>query len=156
MVYASNSIMEQKYITYSATQTKSLGKKIAKEILSYSEEKEKAIVISLKGDLGSGKTTFVQGLAKGLGIKNGILSPTFVLMKKYKIPNTKKQFYHVDCYRIKKAQDLSALNLEKLFLNSQNIVVIEWAERIKEILPKNTIILEFEFKDQKQREILIN
>ena len=113
-------------------------------------------VIGLIGELGSGKTTFVQGLAKGLGIRNRILSPTFVLMKKYKIPNTKKRFYHIDCYRIKKAQDLSALNLEKLFLNSQNIIIIEWADRIKEILPKNTIILDFEFKGKNQRGILIN
>ena len=146
--------MQQKYITYSATQTKSLGKRIAQKILNRSKEKEKAIIIALKGELGSGKTTFVQGFAKGLGIRNGILSPTFVLMKKYKIPNTKKRFYHIDCYRIKKAQDLSALNLEKLFLDPQNIIAIEWADRIEEILPKNTIILDFEFKDKERREII--
>ena len=144
--------MEQKYITYSATQTKNLGKRISQKILKSKD----AVVISLKGELGSGKTTFVQGLAMGLGIKHRILSPTFVLMKKYKIPNTKKQFYHIDCYRIKKAPDLSALNLEKLFLDPQNIIAIEWAERIEKILPKNTIVLNFKFKNQKQREILIN
>jgi tRNA threonylcarbamoyladenosine biosynthesis protein TsaE len=103
--------------------------------------------------LGSGKTTFVQGLAKGLGIKDKILSPTFVLMKNYKIPSTNKQFYHIDCYRIKQAQDLSALGLEKLFLNPQNIIAIEWAERIKKILPEDTIVLNFKFKNQEQREI---
>ena len=105
--------------------------------------------------MGSGKTTFVQGFAKGLGIKHRILSPTFVLMKKYKIPNTKKQFYHIDCYRIKKAPDLSALNLEKLFLNPLNIITIEWAEKIKNILPKNTIILNFKHQNQNQREIMV-
>jgi len=142
--------MKQKYITYSATQTKDMGKRISQEIL----ESKDAVVISLRGDLGSGKTTFVQGLAMGMGIKHRILSPTFVLMKKYKIPNTKKQFYHIDCYRIKKAPDLSALNLEKLFLNPQNIIAIEWSERIKKILPKNTIIFEFKFIKEKQREII--
>jgi len=145
--------MEQKYITYSAAQTKNLGERMAQKILKSSVNKG-AVVISLKGELGSGKTTFLQGFARGLGIKNRILSPTFVLMKKYKIPNIKKQFYHIDCYRIKKAQDLSALNLNKLFLNSQNIIAIEWAEKIKEILPKDTIILDFGFKDEKQREII--
>ena len=142
--------MKQKYITYSATQTKNLSKRMSQKILKSKD----AVVISLKGDLGSGKTTFVQGLAIGLEIKHKILSPTFVLMKKYKIPNTKKQFYHVDCYRIKKAQDLSALNLKKLFLNPQNIIVIEWAERIEKILPKNTIIFEFKLINEKQRKII--
>jgi len=142
--------MKQKYVTYSATQTKNLSKRMSQKILKSKD----AVVISLKGDLGSGKTTFVQGLAIGLEIKHKILSPTFVLMKKYKIPNTKKQFYHVDCYRIKKAQDLSALNLKKLFLNPQNIIVIEWAERIEKILPKNTIIFEFKLINEKQRKII--
>lgn len=148
--------MKQKYITYSAIQTKNLGKKIAQKILNCSEQGEKAVVIALKGDLGSGKTTFLQGLAKWLGIRNRILSPTFVLMKRYEMPNTKKRFYHVDCYRIKKASDLSALNLEKLFLNPQNIIAIEWAERIEKILPPGTIVLDLKIKGQRQREILIN
>jgi len=143
--------MKQKYITNSAAQTKSLGQRMSQKILKSKE----AVVVSLKGDLGSGKTTFVQGFAKGLGIKHRILSPTFVLMKKYKIPNTKKQFYHIDCYRIKKAPDLSALNLEKLFLNPLNIITIEWAEKIKNILPKNTIILNFKHQNQNQREIMV-
>jgi len=142
--------MKQKYITYSATQTKNLGKRMSQKILKSKD----AVVVSLKGELGSGKTTFVQGLARGLGIKHRILSPTFVLMKKYKILNTKKQFYHIDCYRIKKAQDLSALNLEKLFLDPQNIIAIEWAERIEKILPKNTIIFQFKLINEKQRKII--
>jgi len=75
--------MEQKYITYSAAQTKNLGERMAQKILKSSVNKG-AVVISLKGELGSGKTTFLQGFARGLGIKNRILSPTFVLMKKYK------------------------------------------------------------------------
>ena len=145
--------MKQKYITYSATQTKSLGKKIIQKL---SEENKEAVVIALKGELGSGKTTFVQGIAKGLGIKDKILSPTFVLMKKYKIPNSQKRFYHIDCYRIKRAQDLSALSLQKLFSDSQNIIVIEWAERIEKILPKDAIILNFKNREQNQREIFVN
>lgn len=146
--------MKQKYITYSTAQTKSLGKRIAEKALKSLVDKG-AVVVSLKGDLGSGKTTFVQGFAMGLGIKNRILSPTFVLMKKYKIPDTKKQLCHIDCYRIKKAQDLSALGLEKLLLNPQNIIVIEWGERIEKILPKNTIILDFKFIKQNQRSIKV-
>jgi tRNA threonylcarbamoyladenosine biosynthesis protein TsaE len=145
--------MKQKYITYSAAQTKNLGKKIIQKI---SKENKEAVVIALRGELGSGKTTFVQGIAKGLGIKDKILSPTFVLMKKYKIPNSQKRLYHIDCYRIKRAQDLSALSLKKLFSDSQNIIAIEWAERIEKTLPKDTIILNFKNREKKQREIFIN
>ena len=145
--------MKQKYITYSATQTKSLGKKIIQKI---SKENKEAVVIALRGELGSGKTTFVQGIAKGLGIKDKILSPTFVLMKNYRIPNSQKRLYHIDCYRIRRAQDLSALSLKKLFSDSQNIIVVEWAERIEKILPKDAIILNFEFKGEKQREIFVD
>jgi len=88
--------------------------------------------------LGSGKTTFVQGFLRGLGIKKKITSPTFVIAKNY------KQAYHIDCYRIKKADELLKLGLREVLENPQNIVLIEWAEKIKKILPKNFVWLKFE------------
>ena len=145
--------MKQKYITNSAEQTKEIGKNIAKKILNLSDQKERAVIIAIKGELGSGKTTFIQGLAKELGIKHRILSPTFILMRNYKIPKIDKRFYHIDCYRIKQSQELSFLNLEKLFLDSKNIIATEWPEKIKNILPQDIIVLEFKHKKQNQREI---
>ena len=149
--------MEQKYTTYSPAQTKNLAKRFAQGILKISLKK-KAIVIALKGELGSGKTTFLQGFAKGLRIKDKILSPTFVLMKKFLIPNSRfliQWFYHIDCYRIKKPEEILFLGFEEIISNPKNIVAIEWAEKVGEILPKESIILGFKIKGEKKREIKI-
>lgn len=158
--------MGKEILTYSPIQTKKLGQTLAKKILKISPKK-KAVVLGLVGDLGGGKTTFLQGFAKGLGIKQKILSPTFIIMKKFQIPNPKLQtnfkfqlpkfqtFYHFDCYRIERPKEILALGFKEIILNPKNIVVIEWAEKIRKILPKNTILIKFEFIDRKTRKIKI-
>jgi len=150
------------YITFNSIQTKKMGRKIAQEILKRPLDK-KAIVIGLIGDLGGGKTTFLQGFAKGLRIKNKILSPTFVLMKKFKIRENSHSnsykfatFYHLDCYRIKKPKEILGIGFEEIIKNPHNIVVIEWADRIKKILPKESLIIRFKFINQNTRKILFN
>ena len=142
--------MKREYTTNSAKETKALGMKLASE---------KYRVLALRGDLGGGKTTFLQGFAKGLGIKEKILSPTFVIMKKFEIPsqtiNTSnyQNFYHIDCYRIKNAKDIQELGLKEIFSNPKNIVAIEWAERVENVLPKETQYLDFEFLGENKRKI---
>ncbi len=113
-------------------------------------------VICLQGDLGGGKTTFTKGFAKGLGIKQNITSPTFVLMKEYLV-NTQNiyKFYHLDCYRIKDSKDVAELGLTDIMNNLNNIVIIEWAEKIADILPKNCLHIQFEFVDENTRKISI-
>lgn len=145
--------MRKKYLTNSSIQTKKLGQKFAREVLK-EKPKNRAFVIGLEGELGGGKTTFLQGFARGLGIKEKILSPTFVIMKKFQIPNF-KNFYHIDCYRIEKAKELSVLGFKEIVSNPQNIVVIEWADHIREIISKNAIWIKFEFVDEKKRKITI-
>lgn len=106
-------------------------------------------VIGLIGDLGAGKTVFVKGLARGLKIKQNISSPTFVLMRVYKTTNPKiERLVHVDAYRIKKARSLKGIGLDDYLDDEKTLVVIEWANLVKEILPKNTkfIILEHRTK----------
>lgn len=115
----------KQYLTNSGSETKDLAKKLAKQLTG---------VITLSGELGAGKTTFVQGFAKGLGIKDKIISPTFVLIRQHKIPNSPKTLFHIDLYRI---DNISPLGLEELWLNKDNIILIEWAEKIKKFLPKN-------------------
>ena len=120
--------------------------------------KKKAQILALEGDLGGGKTTFLQGFAKGLGVEEKILSPTFVIMRKFRIKNKKsefKNFYHFDCYRIKKAEEVLTLGFREIVSDSKNIVAIEWADRIKKILPKNRISLRFEFLNKKTRKITL-
>jgi len=141
------------YLTKSSAQTKKLGESFAKNILKRSPTK-KVIVLGLIGDLGGGKTTFLQGFAKGLGIKEKILSPTFVILKKFEISKF-KHFYHIDCYRVQTTKEILDLGFKKIISNPQNIVAIEWAERIKKILPKNVLILEFEFINRNTRKIVL-
>ena len=146
--------MQKKITTNSAKETQELGKVLAKEILKQDLNKT-VMVLALRGDLGGGKTTFLQGFAKGLGVKKKILSPTFVIMKRFKI-NIKhfKNFYHIDYYRIKNEKDILELGLKEIISDPKNIVAIEWSERIKKILPKSTIIIKFDFIDKNKREIV--
>ncbi len=133
------------YITYSENETKALAAKIAQGINSG--------VIALTGELGAGKTTFVQGFAKGLRVKDKIISPTFVLIRQHKIPKTNKILYHIDLYRI---EDFKGLGLEEIWSNPNNIVLIEWAEKTKELLPKNTTYINFKVLDKNKREITLS
>jgi len=128
-------------------QTKDLGKEIAKKAL----KSKKAFVIGLQGELGAGKTTFTQGFAKALGIKDKILSPTFVIFKKFKLKN--KYLYHIDCYRIRNSKELIDLGFKEIINNPLNIVVIEWADKINRIMPKNALWIKFEFIDELKRKI---
>ena len=131
-------------ITGSAKETQKVGRILAEEIVCQPNKKDqKALVIGLEGDLGSGKTTFIQGLAKGFGIKERITSPTFVIFKKYKIQVS--SFYHIDCYRIAKAKELIDLDFREILSSPQNVIAIEWAERISKILPSNALWMKFEY-----------
>ncbi len=145
--------MKREYITSSSAQTRKLGQKFAKEL----KPKKQAFIIALEGELGGGKTTFLQGFAKGLGIKEKILSPTFVILKKFRVLGSRfQEFYHIDCYRIKKPKELLDLGFQQIISKSENIVVIEWADRIQKIIPKNAVWIKFEFVDEKKRKININ
>ena len=140
-------------ITNSALETEKFGEKLAKKI-------KKGGVIALYGDLGSGKTTFVKGLARGLRIKKRIVSPTFIFVRPYIInrqPTTdnRQLLYHIDLYRIDKLEDARGLGLEEIFSDSNNIVVIEWAERIKQILPEKRTDIYFKYLDENKRKVMV-
>ncbi|HOK00486.1 MAG TPA: tRNA (adenosine(37)-N6)-threonylcarbamoyltransferase complex ATPase subunit type 1 TsaE [Candidatus Pacearchaeota archaeon] len=149
--------MKKEFITINEKETKKLGEKLADEVLKKKKNNEKAIIISLEGDLGAGKTTFVQGFAKKLKIKEKVLSPTFLIIKKFKLNKIKNfsNLYHIDCYRIKNFKEIIDLDFEKIISKPSNIVIIEWAERIKEILPENIIKLKFFYIDENKRKIII-
>jgi tRNA threonylcarbamoyladenosine biosynthesis protein TsaE len=147
--------VEKIYTTKSFKQTQNLGEKIAGQILNTVGE-DTAIVLGLHGNLGGGKTTFLQGFAKGLGIKEKILSPTFVILKRFQVPGFRfNDFYHIDCYRLKNEKDILELGFEYIVKDARNIVAIEWPEKIKMVMPKNTILIEFKFVDKNKREINI-
>lgn len=133
----------------SVSQTQKIAKNLAKKLKG-------GDVIALFGDLGSGKTIFVQGLASGLGIKRRITSPTFVFMRSYDI-NCNGQpltFYHLDLYRSQNLNDLKTLGLDEIF-NKNSIVVLEWADKIKNSLPKARIDVQIRTIDEKTRKITL-
>lgn len=101
-------------------------------------------LLALYGPLGSGKTTFVQGLARGLKIKNRMVSPTFVIMNRCIIPGKiKKYFYHFDLYRLGRSRDLTELGFEEILQDARNIVAIEWPEKAGALLPSRAIRIKF-------------
>jgi len=140
--------MTNKIITRNSSQTQKLGKKLVDD-LSGSE------VISLIGDLGGGKTTFTQGLAAGLKIKDNIVSPTFVILKKYQTKHPKiKCLYHLDLYRINDPQELIDLGFEEIIANSQNLTVVEWADKVPGLIPKKqNLQIKFEWIGKDTRKI---
>ena len=163
----------QKIVTHSANETQEFAAEFAAQILRQKPGKH-AVVLALQGDLGAGKTTFLQGFAKGLVIKEKILSPTFVILKKFKItksqttnPKSQKnskfkilnskfsRFYHIDCYRLKDEKNLEVLGFKEIIANSENIVTIEWPEKIKNILPKNITSIQFNHAEENKRELTI-
>ncbi len=137
--------MKQTIITNSYEETQKLGADFAQKFNSIP-------VLALHGDLGSGKTTFIQGLAKGLGIEKKIISPTFIIMRTYQI--TPKTFYHVDLYRIKDEKDIRDLGLIELMKDPQNLFAIEWPEKIKSLLPQKRLDIFFEYLDENKRKII--
>lgn len=136
-------------VTQSAQETKDMAFSLAKELKG-------GEVLCLYGDLGSGKTTFVQGLAEGLGIKRRVISPTFILMRQYKLSRPIKKIkylFHIDLYRINTIEDIKSLGLSEIWGTLENIVVIEWAEKIEKILPKGRTDIFFQYLDENTRQI---
>ena len=142
-------------ITKSSKETKKAGMALG-QILGREPLSNKALVVALEGDLGSGKTTFIQGLAQGLKVKENILSPTFVIQKDFslKLKNF-KNLYHIDAYRLKNPEELLELGFKDLIGNPENLIVIEWADKIKKILPKNILRIKFENLGENKRRIKI-
>ena len=144
---------EKTYITSEDEETRMLGQKLAKDL------KEKNF-LAFYGNLGSGKTTFIQGLALGLKIKRRIISPTFIIVRSYKtkskIKNQKsKIFYHIDLYRTQTENDLLSVGLEEISKEKNNIVAVEWAEKMGSLMPKKRIDLHFEYLENNRRKITI-
>jgi tRNA threonylcarbamoyladenosine biosynthesis protein TsaE len=150
----------KKFHSFSSEETKAFGNKIAQGISNFQfpiSKKQGALVLALHGDLGAGKTTFTQGFFAGLGIKKRAISPTFVLFRRYAIRHKLfANLYHFDAYRLKKAEDMAVLEFDKTLSDPQNIVLIEWPERVRKALPKNTIWLQFQHgRKENERKIII-
>ena len=139
---------KQHVITASPEETISYAKKIARALKPGS-------VLCLIGDLGSGKTTFIKGVAEGLGLKHPeqVKSPTFVLMHVYR---SKIPLYHFDCYRIDSVDELANIGVGEFAGDPDAITCIEWAEKAKDLIPPHASYVRFEILDVTKRRIAIS
>lgn len=137
------------YKTSSTEQTKDLASKLAPKY-------QNGGIIALSGPLGAGKTTFVQGFAKGLGVKQNVISPTFIVMRQYPIPQKKDgRFFHIDLYRLDQINQLQELGLSEIFANPNNIILIEWAEKLGKLSPSKITKIYFNISSENTRQIEI-
>ena len=126
-----------KKISKNQQDTEMLAKEFFAEILEKFCFANKACVVGLYGDLGVGKTAFTQSVAKLLGVKRKVNSPTFVIMKRYDLKHKNfKNLFHLDAYRLKNEKELLNLGWEEIISNPDNIIFIEWPENVKKAMPK--------------------
>lgn len=141
-------------VTNSEKETFKLGKEIAAELKG-------GDLAAIKGDLGAGKTVLAKGISLGLGIKETVKSPTFVIMMLYEIKSAKilkrkiKYVCHIDAYRINK-KSLLAVGAQDYLRRQDTITIIEWAGKVKELLPKKTKWIEIKPAGQTKRKISLN
>ena len=145
------------YKTNKESDTRAVAKDFAKTLKNRKPGKN-ALVVGFTGELGAGKTTFIKSFTRSMGVRRKITSPTFLILRRFKINNKFfSNIFHIDAYRIKKESELSMVGIEKILENPSNIVLVEWADRIKKVLPKTTIWVKFKYgKKRDERTITID
>lgn len=132
---------------------------LASGFIASLKKSDTAVIVGLFGDLGAGKTAFVKKCAEHFGINETIISPTFIIEKIYKLPSKAKSpwkhMIHIDAYRLESADELRHLGFEELRNDPNNLIFIEWPERILEKLPEDMKKIYFEFVDEDTRRIII-
>ncbi len=141
--------------TRGAKETQKLAANLAQKTAN-SKPLKHARIFALEGELGAGKTTFIQGFAKALKIRQRITSPTFVLMRHYKLKTINwKLLVHIDAFRLRDWHDLASLGVKDIFADPGNIILIEWAERVRPILPQKRIKIHIDHLGNNTRKITI-
>lgn len=162
--------MKNVYISRSPLDTQNFAKEFAKNL-------KPGDAVALYGDLGAGKTTFIQGLAAGLDYKGKVTSPTFIIIRTYEISDRSlralrplrglqrpltsdqqikiKKLHHIDLYRVEGAQNLKTVGVEEFLRDSEAVAVIEWSEKIEKLLPKEAIKINIEVTGENQRKIRV-
>ena len=136
---------EREFISHSVKETEGYAEKLATEFSG-------GEVLLLCGDLGAGKTHFVKGLAKGLGIDDVVTSPTFALHNSY---SGRLTLNHFDFYRIESSEEVAILGLDEFFYDKHAVAAIEWSENVKDLLPKHCIVVTLEKLDDNTRKITV-
>ncbi len=126
-------------VSKNTRETAQIAKEFFDKILKNTKRGSGALVVGLSGNLGAGKTAFTQALAKHLGVKAKVNSPTFVIMKRYPVKHKDyKNLYHFDAYRLGDEKELLHLTWDEIILNKENIVILEWPEQVSKAMPVHT------------------
>ena len=145
------------FISGSAKQTQKLGKIILAKIKKATTVPAKVgTVVCLWGELGSGKTTLTQALARELGVKARVISPTFVLMKNYQLKTRDyKLLVHIDAYRLEHEDELLKLGWQEIISDPKNLIFIEWPEKVKKIIPRKRFDVHLKHLGKNKRKIKV-
>lgn len=120
-------------------------------------EKEKATIVALTGDLGSGKTAFAKSIAKIYGVEESVTSPTFVIEKIYRLEGKPfERLVHIDAYRLEGKHEVDVLGWEDIIADPKNLILIEWPENVGSAIPSDAKKIAFTFVDEGVRDIDIN
>ena len=139
-----------------STHTLEQTKQFAAEVVGRLAPGDKgAMILALHGDLGAGKTAFAQGVAAALGVTELVASPTFVIEKIYDLPASAafRRLTHIDAYRLAGGDDLAKLGFADICADPANLIVLEWPERVADILPEGVIPIHFTFMSEAVRKI---
>lgn len=124
-------------------------------IFSRAHTAQSATVVALSGELGAGKTTLTQAIARELGISERLVSPTFVIMKLYPIATGQwKQLVHIDAYRLNSTEELLKLGWDALIADSANLILIEWPEKVPEAIPQGSVRVNISHEGDDSRAIV--
>ncbi len=143
--------MTQTFITHSAEETREVGRNLAHTL-------KPGTLVCFEGNLGSGKTTFIQGILEGLGAEKPFVSPTFILMKQYELsaPSVTgvERVYHADAYRLG-APEFREIGFEEWISDPEGVTLLEWSKRIAELLPEKRIEISLRTLSENEREISV-
>ncbi len=143
--------------TTSVAETKEFAAQVLKAIGGFSSlNDQKAVVVALSGNLGAGKTIFTQSVAEIVGVKDTVTSPTFVILKRYQITNADftsrfSDLVHIDAYRLDSGKEMETLGFSFMLNDAHNLILIEWPEKIVDILPKYFFKLTIEHVNETTR-----
>ena len=145
----------QEFTTTSPEQTQDLAVRLIKELSRAGAVRGTSTIVALRGDLGAGKTIFVQGAARALGVDEQVTSPTFVIEKVYQLPEGRswRHLIHIDAYRLSGEEELHTIGWGELATDPHNLIMIEWPERLGLGVPERAVRVTLEQVDERTRVI---
>lgn len=146
------------YTTRSPEETARLAERLVRALAEREQGRGTATLVALSGDLGAGKTTFTQGVARALGVEDRVTSPTFVIERIYGLPETApwRHLVHIDAYRLSGDEELGTIGWYDVATDPRNLVFMEWPERVERGVPERAVRIVFEEVDENTRNIHIH